>query len=102
QLLVDGDHLPAHWREELGHGLDRLNRPKRLARGDRAANLRKLDIHDDAKLLLGIIGDAFFASLAVDPNPFVVLGVLPVGRIRHASLRAGLRPTPSRPSKDSA
>src|SRR5262245_22974819 len=92
QLVVDGYHLPSHGSKELGHSLHGFNRPERLARRDSAADLRQFDVDDVAKLLLSVIGDADFARLAVDPNPFVVLGVFPVHRIRHGALRADLTP----------
>src|SRR5262245_31384098 len=94
QLVVDGNHFAAHRSEQLGHSLDGFNRAERLASVDRAANLRQLDVYDVAKLLLRVIGNTDFAGLPVDPDPFVVLGVFPVSRIRHASLRAGLKTRP--------
>jgi hypothetical protein len=61
QLVVDGDHLPAHRSEELRTpALTDSIEPNDLASGDRSADLRKLDIHDVAKLLLGVIGRCRF------------------------------------------
>jgi hypothetical protein len=67
--------LARHRREQLGYGLDRLDRPELLARGQGPARLGQLEEDDVAELVLRIVGDADPAAVTVDTDPLVILGV---------------------------
>ena len=70
--IVDGDDFPAHRGEELGCGLHRLDRSKRLTRRHVPADVGQLHVDDVAELVLRVIRDA---DLPVSPaaNPLVIL-----------------------------
>ena len=85
ERLVDLDHLAGDGRVDLGHRLDRFDRPQLVARVEQVSDLRQLDEDHLAELGLGEVGDADDAGVVLDPHPLVVARVAIVGRI-HASL----------------
>ena len=89
-ILVDGfrlvlerrvhlDDFAGHRRVELGHGLHRLDRAERLPLLQLRADLRQLDVHDVAELLLRVVGDADLAAVAGELDPLVVFRVFEAG-----------------------
>ena len=64
---VDLEHLAAHRRVELRHGLHRLDRAEDVVLLERRAHLRQLDEHDVAQLALREVGDADVAPRPARP-----------------------------------
>ena len=63
--------------------------PNVCAGGQLGADFRQIDVDDVAELLLGEVGDADGAGVAIDAHPLVVFRVLQIGRI-HAFLSIGV------------
>src|ERR671919_2320618 len=75
QGIVRLDHPAADRRVDIACRLDALDNRHGGVLGDLAADLRQLDEHHVAQLLLGMVRDADRRDLAVDAHPFVLLGV---------------------------
>ena len=73
--LVDLHHLAGQRRIDVGGGLDAFHHGAGLAGGDLALQFRQFDEHQVAELLLRVVGDADGGDVAVQPHPFVFLGV---------------------------
>src|SRR5262249_39713006 len=96
ELLVHCRHAPAHRREQVGHGLVRLDDAERLAPGERCPHRRQLDEDDVTERVLGEVGDADHPVVALETQPLVVLRVTEIVRKLHRSV------LPSHPSIDRA
>jgi len=78
QVAVCGDDLTGDGREQLGDGLDRLDRPEHLALRQLAAHVRQFHEHDIAELALREVRDAHRGLAIGHPHPLVVLRVLEI------------------------
>ena len=73
--LVHLEHLARERRDQVGHGLHRLDLAVRRVVRDRVADGRRLVVDELAERVLGEPGDAERRLVALDPGP-VVLGVV--------------------------
>src|SRR5207249_3867688 len=87
ERLVDLDDLARERRDDIGDRLHRLDLGVRLILADRLADLRRVEEHDLAELVLGVPGDAEGGRVALDARP-VVLGVV-LEIVRVAALGHG-------------
>ena len=60
---------------QLRHRLGRLHLTEGIAGVERASDHRRVDVHDVAECVLGVVGDADGGDITLDTNPFVVLGI---------------------------
>ena len=73
---VDLDDLAGHRRIDFARRLDALDHRRLAALGHCLADRRQFDEDDIAQLLLGVVGDADGGDVAIDSDPFMVLGVM--------------------------
>ena len=78
QGVVGPGHLAGDRREQVAHGLDRLDDAEGRVAVEGLAGRRQLDEHDVAQLVGGELGDAHDGLVAVDADPLVLLGVAQV------------------------
>src|SRR5689334_7667842 len=84
EVGVGGDDLAGDRGVDVARGLHRLDDADRLALGDLAAGLRRLDEHHVAQLLLRVIGDAdAHGAVRFAAHPLVAFGVAEVLRQFH-------------------
>ncbi len=69
ERAVDLGDLAADRRVQLRHRLDRLDRAEHVALGQLPADLRQLEVHDVAELLLRVVGDAHARVAAGELRP---------------------------------
>jgi hypothetical protein len=84
--VVDGRDDAGDRGVHVGDGLDGFDDADRLARGQLLADGRQLDEDDVAELVLGEIGDADDAFVALDLDPLVFLGVTEFVRVHGCLL----------------
>src|SRR5208283_1162567 len=70
----DLNDLSCHGRVDLACRLYRFDDRGLLALLDPMSDFRQLDIDHVAELRLRVVGDAYDGEVAIEPNPFMVLG----------------------------
>jgi len=74
ERVIDLDYFARDWRVDVGGGLDGFDHRGGFRLLQAAADLRQFDEHDVAELRLRVIGDADGGDVALDGEPFVVVG----------------------------
>ena len=75
QHAVDFRDLAADRRVDVGDRFHRFHRAEGLALFQMRADLRQIHVDDVAQFLLGVVGDADGAGIALHEHPLVFLGV---------------------------
>src|SRR5258706_2399530 len=97
ELAVGRGDLPGYRRVDVGCGLHRFDHADRLARGDLAPGLGRLDEHDVAELLLRMVGDAdAHGAVGLAARPFVRGGVAQLLGEVHLACLSSMRIFPWR------
>src|SRR6185312_408048 len=76
ERVVGLGHLARQRRDQLRHGLGRLQLPVLAPALDAGADLRRGEVHDLAQAVLRVPGDAEGGNVTVHPRPVVLLVVV--------------------------
>ena len=83
QRLVHLGHRAAHRRIQIAHRLHALHRTERRVALHLIANLGRIDVDNIAQRILRVVGNSNCPDAAIDPDPFVFLGVAIIRGISH-------------------
>jgi hypothetical protein len=79
ECVIDLGDLSGDRRIDLARRLDRFDDGGLLAPLDPPADFGQLDIDNIAELRLRVVGDADGGEIAVEPDPFMILGETELG-----------------------